>query len=82
MIFVILLSVVMISAVFIGGLKPHILFLFSLTWLFLSFIFLLRGDQKTAELLSTIFYLLNVLAFVYSLFKLKDTDGWTKNHGS
>ena len=68
----------MILAVFIGGLKPHVLFLFSLIWLFLSFIFLLRGDQKTAEFLATSFFVLNALAFVYNLFKMKDTGDRSK----
>ncbi len=75
MVLVILLSVVMILAVFNGSLNPHIIFLFSLIWLFLAFIFLLRGDQKTADLLSLAFYVLNVVAFVYNLFSRRVGNG-------
>ncbi len=74
MIPVILISMVMVLAVFVGSLKPHIIFLFSLTWLFLAFVFLLKGDQKTAELLSIAFYVLNVVAFVYNLFSRRVGD--------
>jgi hypothetical protein len=71
---VILISMVMVLAVFVGSLKPHIIFLFSLIWLFLAFVFLLKGDQKTAELLSMAFYMLNVVAFVYNLFSRRVDD--------
>lgn len=74
MILVILISMVMVLAVFVGSLKSHIIFLFSLIWLFLAFVFLLKGDQKTAELLSIAFYMLNVVAFVYNLFSRRVDD--------